>query len=282
MPAYRFCRTDDVELLARAHDVCYAPHFPGLPPLGREGLKRAMRELGLWCSSSMVATDEAGPVAVLLAAKRETETLLWRLGVRPDRLREGHGRHLVTSLADKLAILGPPRMVAEVPRERREARALLETCGFREHVRYADHVLVAAARSPAGSGLPIPVTVDDLVANESFPAAGPRAWERAPATLLARRERLAGLAVASAERIEAWVLGGESDDASERLVAGFDCAEASQRELWLGLLFRELAASDPRRLRIPRLHPAEVPTRLLEAWGFEPADVTIGYARDGK
>ena len=29
--------------------------------------------------------------------------------------RQGHGRHLLTSLSSKLAILGPPRMVAEVP-----------------------------------------------------------------------------------------------------------------------------------------------------------------------
>ncbi len=53
----------------------------------------------------------------------------------------------------------------------------------------------------------IPVTVDDLAANgllgEDHP---PTCWERSVETLTARKDEIAGLAVASDERIEAYIL----------------------------------------------------------------------------
>ena len=59
----------------------------------------------------------------------------------------------------------------------------------------------------------IPVTVDDLAANDLLGAAHPQAcWERSVETLTARKEDIAGLAIASDERIEAYILyieGGE-------------------------------------------------------------------------
>ena len=59
----------------------------------------------------------------------------------------------------------------------------------------------------------IPVTVDDLAANDLLGEAHPQVcWERSVETLTARKEDIAGLAVASDERIEAYILyieGGE-------------------------------------------------------------------------
>ena len=51
----------------------------------------------------------------------------------------------------------------------------------------------------------IPVTVDDLAANGLLGEADPQVcWERSVETLTARKDDIAGLAVASDERIEAY------------------------------------------------------------------------------
>ena len=63
----------------------------------------------------MVAFSGSDPIGVLIGAKRPSGTLVHKIAVHPDHRRQGHGRHLLTSLGSKLAILGPPRMVAEVP-----------------------------------------------------------------------------------------------------------------------------------------------------------------------
>ncbi len=131
MPSYRFCRPDDIPFLVRAVNECWAPHFPGTPPLTVEGFRREMKELDLWPSSSMVAADDETPVAVLTGTKREEETLISRIGVRPGETRKGHGGHLVTSLSQKLAVLGPPRLVAEVPGDLPDALRFFEGLGWR-------------------------------------------------------------------------------------------------------------------------------------------------------
>src|SRR4029453_3599694 len=56
-------------------------------------------------------------------------------------------------------------------------------------------------------GFVIPVTVDDLAANGLLGDADPQVcWERSVETLTARKDDIAGLAVASDERIEAYLL----------------------------------------------------------------------------
>ena len=58
-----------------------------------------------------------------------------------------------------------------------------------------------------GEGFVIPVTVDDLAANGLLGEADPQVcWERSVETLTARKDDIAGLAVASDERIEAYLL----------------------------------------------------------------------------
>src|SRR5438046_7687068 len=77
--------------------------------------KRSIRDLQVWCSSCMVAFSGSEPIGVLIGAKRPSGTLVHRIAVHPDHVRQGHGRHMLASLGSKLAILGPPRMIAEVP-----------------------------------------------------------------------------------------------------------------------------------------------------------------------
>ena len=125
MSAYRFCRTDDIALLVDALNRCWSPYFPGEPPMTPAAFKRSIRDLQVWCSSCMVAFSGSDPIGVLIGAKRPSGTLVHRIAVHPDHLRQGHGRHLLTSLGSKLAILGPPRMIAEVPEtSRRRLRAV--------------------------------------------------------------------------------------------------------------------------------------------------------------
>ena len=168
MPSYRYCRSDDIPLLVQAYNECYRVHFPDLPRMSVERFKGLLRRIDLWTSSCMVALTGDEPIAVLLATKREDETLIHTIGVRPGHRRQGHARHLLRSLSSKLAILGPPRMVAEVPGNLDAARSLLEAAGFREERLYTDFLL----RSPAESGEPSPPT------NESRPGCCSRSSRR--------------------------------------------------------------------------------------------------------
>ena len=115
MSSYRFCRTDDIALLVDALNRCWLPYFPDEPPTTPVAFKRSIRDLQVWCSSCMVAFSGGDPIGVLIGAKRSSATLVHRIAVHPDHVRQGHGRHLLDSLGSKLAILGPPRIVAEVP-----------------------------------------------------------------------------------------------------------------------------------------------------------------------
>src|SRR5688500_3742714 len=164
MSSYRFCRTDDIGLLVDALNRCWAPYYPDEPPVTAASFKRSIRDLQVWCSSCMVAFSGPDPIAVLTGAKRPSATLIHRIAVHPDHLRQGHGRHLLTSLSSKLSILGPPRMIAEVPATLDAPRGLFSATGYVEEAMLTDYVLEGRA-SRAGSGAApvagfiIPVTV---------------------------------------------------------------------------------------------------------------------------
>ncbi|MBM4411814.1 MAG: GNAT family N-acetyltransferase, partial [Chloroflexi bacterium] len=176
MSAYRFCRTDDVPLLVDALNRCWLPYFPGEPAVTPASFKRSIRDLQVWCSSCMVAFAGADPIGVLIGAKRPSGTLIHRVAVHPDHRRQGHGRHLLESLSSKLAILGPPRLVGEVPEAFAAACGLLRASGYVEEARLTDYELQAEPlatqprRGPGGQdggdsrepGFVIPLTVDDL------------------------------------------------------------------------------------------------------------------------
>jgi hypothetical protein len=223
--------------------------------------------------------------------------------VHPEHRRQDHGRHLLTSLASKLAILGPPRIVAEVPETLDAACRLFSASGYVEEASLVDYVFEGLQPSDAGGprsdggGSPghgsdplsqravpasfvIPVTVDDLVANGVL-GDGDRqvCWARSVETLTARKDHIAGLAVASEERIEAYVLH-EAPVAQSK--AG-DAAIASADETEIVALrslvdddgdsLRQVLAALTRRipgiiLRFTKVHPEEFPRGLLETCGF--------------
>ena len=209
-----------------------------------------MRELQLWASSCMVAHEGDHPVAVLHACKRAQATLVLRLAVHPEHRHRGHGRHLLTSLSSKLAILGPPRLVAEIPEEREDLHRFLRVCGYADEGTLTDWV---RERSDHAGPLDAwaPVTVDQLVESGALQDLPELAWERALPTLLARKDALHGLAIASEEGIAGWALWREAGDTAE---------------VWGA---RDLVPPlDWDRVTIPKLSTAEVAPWALERVGF--------------
>jgi hypothetical protein len=269
MSSYRFCRTDDVQLLVDALNRCWSPHFPDEPAMTPASFKRSIRDLQVWCSSCMVAFAGSDPIAVLIGAKRPSGTLIHRIAVHPDHLRQGHGRHLLTSLSSKLAILGPPRIVAEVPESFDAARALFTATEYVEEARLTDYVFEGPALSEPG--YVIPVTVDDLVANGVIGESDPVCWQRSLQTLTAKKDDLEGLAVASDERIEAYILFSGDEILSFRSLV--DDGAARMR-----LLLSQLHARGVKTIRFPKVHPAEISKELLETLGSRPAGTHGLYA----
>ena len=284
MSSYRFCRTDDVSLLVDALNRCWSPHFPGDPPMTPAAFKRTIRDLQVWCSSCMVAFAGSDPIAVLIGAKRPSGTLIHKIAVHPDHLRQGHGRHLLTSLSSKLAILGPPRIVAEVRDTLGPACALFNACGFVEDARLTDYMLSEIGSGMAGAnrveGLVIPVTIDDLAANGLLGPPSPSAsaglvqtcWERSVETLTARKDDIQGLAVASDERIEAFILYvNDGEILSLRALVDDEGARIAQ-------LLSCLATQGLRTLWLPKVHPAEISQESLGMLGFRAAGSHLLFA----
>lgn len=286
MSSYRFCRTDDIGLLVDALNRCWLPYFPEEGPITPAAFKRSIRDLQVWCSSCMVAFSGSDPIGVLIGAKRSSATLIHTIAVHPDHCRQGHGRHLLTSLGSKLAILGPPRMVAEVPDTLAPACELFSACGYDREALLRDYVLaprendaddVAGTLGDRDGRFVIPVTVDDLAANGLLTEnAPPVCWERSVETLTARKDDIAGLALASEERIDAYLLsvtcGGEATEiVSLRSLIDDDGAGLKR-------LLCQLRAQGMKSVRFPKVHPAEVSKESLETLGFNPAGGHVVYA----
>ena len=223
----------------------------------------------------MVAFSGSDPIGVLIGAKRPSGTLVHKIAVHPDHRRQGHGRHLLASLGSKLAILGPPRIVAEVPETLAPACELFSASGYVQEALLTDYVLERPALSERGDaarveGFVIPVTIDDLAANGLLGEADPQAcWERSVETLTARKDDITGLAVASDERIEAYLLYvkrgmEETEIVSIRSIIDDGGARLKQ-------LLSQLRARGMRTFRFPKVHPAEISKESLEMLGFSPA-----------
>ena len=266
MSAYRFCRTDDINLLVDSLNRCWLPYFPEQGLETAATFKRSIRDLQVWCSSCMVAFSGSDPIGVLIGAKRPSGTLIHRIAVHPDHLRQGHGGHLLESLGSKLAILGPPRMVAEVPEGLEAACALFSGCGYVEEAVLTDYVLTGPFDSRRDAALAqdklvIPVTVDDLAANGILgqPAG---CWSRSIETLTARKDEVLGLATVVDERFVAYILY-----IKDEIVALWTLEP--QGVTRLEFLIWQLHQTGV-HFRFPKVHPSEFSQEQLETLGFRP------------
>ena len=277
MSSYRFCRTDDVALLVDALNRCWSPYFPGEPPVTPAAFKRSIRDLQVWCSSCMVAFSGSDPIGVLIGAKRPSGTLVHKIAVHPDHLRQGHGRHLLESLGSKLAILGPPRMIAEVPETFAATCGLFSASGYVQEALLTDYVLQREENDARELGFVIPVTVDDLAANGLLGEADPQVcWERSVETLTARKDDITGFAVASDERIEAYLLYAERGAEGTEIMSLRSFIEDGGARLTQ--LLSQLRARGIGTFRFPKVHPAEISKECLESLGFRAAGEHLLYA----
>jgi GNAT superfamily N-acetyltransferase len=286
MTAYRFCRSDDIALLGDALNRCWSPYFSDQPPMTPAAFKRSIRDLQVWCSSCMVAFSGSEPIGVLIGAKRPSGTLVHKIAVHPDHRRQGHGRHLLASLGSKLAILGPPRIIAEVPETLAPACELFSAGGYVQEALLTDYVLeheendAGEVAEMSDGRFVIPVTVDDLAANGLLGEAHPQVcWKRSVETLTARKEDIAGLAVASDERIEAYLLyvkGEAGAEGTSEIVSLRTFIEDGGARL--KQLLSRLRAQGMRTFRFPKVHPAEISKEILETLDFRPAGGHRVYA----
>jgi ribosomal protein S18 acetylase RimI-like enzyme len=279
MAGYRFCRSDDLPQLVSAYEGCYRVHFRELPRLTVERFKRWIHDYGVWASSCMLAhSDHGDPVGVLIGGKRETENCIFALGVHPDHLRAGHAEHMLTSLARKLAILGPRRIVAEVPQSEREARACFDALGYVAEREYTDFVLTADdASQQQGHPLVGPFDVSGADAAGLLAARKVSCWNRGRESLLKRSASISGLAVASDTRIEACLLYSLSDDGERGCIEFVHLADAAHASPLLGLLVGHLLASGPGTLSLSRAADEEIPFSVLHGIGFRALGRTVGY-----
>ena len=132
-------------------------------------------------------------------------------------------------------------------------------------------------------GFVIPVTVDDLAANgllgEDYPEV---CWMRAVETLTARKADIAGLAVASDERIEACILYIKDAEWPQAGAAEADIVSVRPSSKTVEPACKppalSTAAQGLRTLRFQKVHPAEISKELLETLGFRPAGGHLLYA----
>jgi hypothetical protein len=129
----------------------------------------------------------------------------------------------------------------------------------------------------------IPVTVDDLEANGLLGEPRPQVcWKRSVESLTARKDDIAGLAVASDERIEAYILylkgvepGGNAEIVSLRTFIEDGGARLKQ-------LLSRLRAQGVATFQFPQVHPAEISKNAMEALGFRPAGAHRVYAASAR
>ena len=282
MPGYRFCRSDDIPLLVDALNACYAVHFPDQPTLSVADFKREIRELSVWSSSCMVASADGDPIAVVTGAKRERETFIHRIGVRPDFLRQGHARHLLESLSQKFSILGPPRVVAEVPENLPAVGALFEAVGYQAEERFADFSILKATPARAVGEIS-PVSLDDLLRYGVLDPSVSRSWERALETLQNRKDELQGLAIASDTRVEAYVLFRDLAAQGRREIVALGAATPrrdgkTDARILLEIVVQVACQAGALDVTVPRVSDEEMPWADLESMGFQRGRTYTRYA----
>ena len=168
-------------------------------------------------------------------------------------------------------------MLAEVPEAFTEASRLSEATGYVQETVLTDYV--RAGEDPDPSAAPalngsfiIPVTVDDLAANGLLGDEYPQTcWERSVETLIARKDEITGLAIASDERLEAYLLYIKDEIVALRTLVEDGGARLTQ-------LLGRLGAASGGAFRVPKVHPLEISKEILETLGFRAAGGHLLYA----
>ena len=280
MPSFRFCRPDDIPLLVEAVNRCYDVHFPNNPPLTLEDFKREVKHLNLWSSSCMLALDNDDPVGVLIAAKRDVSSLILRLGIQPDFRGHDYGSHLVTSLKDKMAVLGPPLLTVVLPDKRKDLCAFFEKLEFKARWNYLDFATSTPLNPPSSSELIIPVEVEDLdhrylvnAKEDNQNVEALLAWERRTQSLINRKKEIKGIGIPDMDGIAAYLFYYKDESENVDLqspisIFGLGCKSKEKETIMLGLLIKYVSTSISPAINIPKLSAHEVDFSFLEILGF--------------
>ena len=269
MVSYRFLRPDDMPLIAEAVRCCHDPHFPGQPTASLEGLKQESLELNLWASSCMVALEGIRPVAILTGAKREGITNVLRIGAAPGYEGRGHGSHLLESLHGKLAIIGPPDLVTEVPDNRPRVGRFFEKCGYSKAERLTDFHLDDPVPELSPSDAFATGKASAFLEDAGLWRHRTVAWVRSQQTLLNLKDNLQGAALVSPERVEAAILYQKNESGPGCTLFRFGYREPRQGLVFVSLLTRYLAQTMGLPLVVPKLEETELPGSMLTAMGFK-------------
>jgi hypothetical protein len=168
-------------------------------------------------------------------------------------------------------------MIAEVPETFAATCGLFSASGYVQEALLTDYVLKREENDARELGFVIPVTVDDLAANGLLEEADPEVcWERSVETLTARKDDITGLAVASDERIEAYLLYAERGTEGTEIMSLRSFIEDGGARL--RQLLSQLRARGMGTFRFPKVHPAEISEERLESVGFRAAGGHLLYA----
>ncbi len=273
MPSFRFCRPDDIPSLVEAVNRCYDVHFPNTPSLTLGGIKREIKQLNLWSSSCMLALDDKDPVGVLIAAKREASSLILRLGIHPNYRGNDYGHHLVTSLIDKMAVLGPPLLTVVIPDERKDLVAFFEKLEFTAHRNYWDFSTTTSLTAPTSSQWIIPVEPEDLegrylkkAEKDTLSDETLLAWDRRTQTLNNRKKEIKGIGIPDVDGIAAYLF--YIDQGSSVKILGLGCKDQEKETMLLGLLIKYISTTISASIEIPKLSTHEVDFSFLETISF--------------
>lgn len=280
MPSFRFCRPDDIPLLVEAVNRCYDVHFPDVPPLVLEGIKREVKHLNLWSSSCVLALVDDNPIGVLIAAKREASSFILRLGIHPNYRGNEYGHQLVTSLKDKMAVLGPPLLTVEISDKRKDLCRFFEKLEFVVQKKLWDFISTTQFDPPVSPEWIIPVDIDDLGdrylrrAGEDIQSDETHlAWERRTQTLINRKKTIQGVGIPDVDGIAAYLLyvDDSSDDIEPQSavkILGLGCKNLEKEPMMLGLLIKYISNKISPLINIPKLSAHEVDFSFLETLGF--------------
>jgi hypothetical protein len=232
----------------------------------------------------MVASSGHGdPIAVVTGAKRERETFIHRIGVHPGFQRRGHARHLLESLGQKLSILGPPRIVTEVPEDLPAVRDLFEAVGYQAEQRFADFTLPEPVAPLPATGEVCPASLDDLLRYQALDPSESRSWERALPTLQNRKDQLRGLAIASDVRVEAYALFRDLPSHGRREIVALGAAtqrsdRGADARVLLEIVVRVACQAGSLAVTVPKVSADEIPWADLESMGFRRGRTYTRYA----
>ena len=286
MPSYRFCRPDDIPLLVEAVNIAYRVHFPDEPLCSNVSFKQEIRELNLWTSSCMIAMEGKEIIGVCIGCKREKETLIYKVGVHPHYQRQGHGRHLLTSLQKKFSVLGPPRIVAEVPSDLKEANSFFRELGFAPGNRVIDYEFQETLKPLSATDFIQELSLAGLIKAGVALDSDHLPWCRSRETLMNMKDHIKIDAIVTSDRIEAFLLyhlsnrGGDQAGILEILRYWFREQE-KEPQLCL-ILLRKLTQLHPTKIRVPKLAENDPYRSVLEDIGFQPTRQYVRYSCDAR